>query len=174
MRRLLLIGPGGAGKSTLATRLGEHLGLPVLHLDALYWRPGWRQPTRDEWRATLAPLLAQDAWVMDGNFGGTLDERLAAADTAILLDLPPLLCLWRVLRRRWRYRGRHRPDMTPGCPEKLDLDFLWWILTYRLRKRPAVLAKLRDWADGAAERRVVVLRSRSEVQAFVDDMPQAR
>lgn len=170
MRKLLLIGPGGAGKSTLATQLGERLGLPVIHLDALYWRPGWTEPSRDEWRATLATLLAQDAWVMDGNFGGTLDQRLAAADTAILLDLPPLLCAWRVLRRRWRYRGRHRPDMTPGCPEKLDLGFLAWILTYRTRKRPTVLAKLHAWADDAAQRRVVVLRSDREIAAFVDGL----
>lgn len=172
MRKVLIIGPGGAGKSTLATQLGERFGLPVFHLDALYWRPGWKQPARDEWRATLAPLLAQDAWVMDGNFGGTLDERLAAADTAILLDLPPLLCVWRVLYRRWRYRGRHRPDMTPGCPEKLDLEFVWWILTYRLRKRPAVLATLRAWAADAPGRRVMVLRSQREARALVDDMPQ--
>lgn len=174
MRKVLLIGPGGAGKSTLATRLGERLGLPVFHLDALYWRPGWKEPTRGEWRATLAPLLAQEAWIMDGNFGGTLDQRLAAADTAILLDLPPLLCAWRVLRRRWRYRGRHRPDMHPGCPEKLDLDFLWWVLTYRVRKRPAVLAKLRAWAADAPGHRVMALRSDREVSEFLDGLQKSQ
>ena len=167
MRKLLLIGPGGAGKSTLAVRLGASLGLPVHHLDALYWRPGWQAPTREQWLTTLAPLLAQDAWVMDGNFGGTLDERLAAADTAIVLDLPPLRCVWRTLHRRWRYRGRHRPDMAPGCVEKIDLSFLVWILTYRIRKRPGVLAKLNVWAAAMPTRRVVVLRSDREVAAFV-------
>jgi adenylate kinase family enzyme len=173
MRKLLLIGPGGAGKSTLATRLGASLGLPVHHLDALYWRPGWQAPAREEWLATLAPLLAQDAWVMDGNFGGTLDERLAAADTAILLDLPPLLCLGRALRRRWRYRGRHRPDMAPGCLEKIDFEFVWWILGYRHRKVPTLLPKLRAWAT-APGRRLVVLRSPREVEAFIRSLHAPR
>ncbi len=171
MRKLLLIGPGGSGKSTLATQIGAHTGLPVIHLDALYWRPGWIEPTREEWRATLAALLAQDAWVMDGNFGGTLERRLAAADTVIFFDLPPLLCLWRVLRRRVRYHGRSRPDMTPGCPEKIDLEFVWWILSYRGRKRRTLLPKLRAWAD-APGRRLVVFASSREVQAFIDALPQ--
>ncbi len=171
MRKLLLIGPGGSGKSTLATQIGARTGLPVIHLDALYWRPGWIEPTREEWRATLAPLLAQDAWVMDGNFGGTLERRLAAADTVIFFDLPPLLCLWRVLRRRVRYHGRSRPDMTPGCPEKIDLEFVWWILSYRSRKRRTLLPKLHAWAD-APGRRLVVLSSPRAVQAFVDELPQ--
>lgn len=170
MRKLLLIGPGGAGKSTLAGIIGARTGLPVVHLDALYWRPGWTEPPRDEWRATLAPLLAQDAWVMDGNFSGTLDMRLAAADTVVFFDLPPLLCLWRVLLRRFRHHGRSRPDMAAGCPEKIDLEFLWWILTYRQRKRRTLLPKLREWAETSG-RRLVVLTSPQAVPAFVESLP---
>ncbi len=172
MRKLLLIGPGGAGKSTLASIIGARIGLPVVHLDALYWRPGWIEPPREEWRATLAPLLAQDAWVMDGDFGGTLDLRLAAADTVVVFDLPPLLCLWRVLRRRLRYHGRTRPDMASGCPEKIDLEFVWWILSYRKRKRRTLLPKLSAWAE-APGRRLHVLDSPRAVQALVDALPQA-
>jgi hypothetical protein len=84
----------------------------------LCWRPGWVEQQHEEWHATLALLLAQDACVMDGNFGATLDMRLATADTVVFFDLPPLLCLWRVLRRRFRYHGRARPDMAPGYQKK--------------------------------------------------------
>ncbi len=167
MRKVLLIGPGGAGKSTLAGIIGARIKLPIIHLDVLYWRPGWKETPLEEWLTTLAPLPAQDAWVMDGNFGGTLELRLAAADTVVFLDFPPLLCLWRVLRRRIRYRGRSRPNMAPGCPEKIDLQFVWWILTYRQRKRHTLLPKLREWADEPG-RRLVVLESRQAVRAFTD------
>jgi adenylate kinase family enzyme len=169
MRKLLLIGPGGSGKSTLAKQLGERLGLPVIHLDTLYWRPGWIETPREEWRAALATLLAQDAWIMDGNFGGTLDMRLAAADTVILFDFPPLLCLRRVIRRRFRYHGRHRPDMAPGCNERIDVGFIMWIVNYRRRQRRALLPKLRTWTEMPG-RRLVILSSPLAVRTFTESL----
>jgi adenylate kinase family enzyme len=164
VQRVLVIGSGGAGKSTLAVRLGERTGLPVVHLDRLYWRPGWVPTPRDEWPRTVAALLARDRWVMDGNYGGTLDQRLRACDTVVFLDLPRAVCAWRVVGRALRFRGRSRPDMGEGCPERVTYEFLRWIWHYPRRARPEVLRKL---AALAADKTVVVLRSDAEVERFV-------
>jgi len=164
MRRVLVIGSGGAGKSTFAVALGRRAGLPVIHLDALYWRPGWVEAPPDEWRATVARAIAGEAWVMDGNYGGTLAERLAAADTAIFLDLPRTLCLARVVLRWLRHAGRTRPDMAPGCPEQLTWEFVRWIWSYPRDRRPDVLRRL---AALPPSTQAIVLRSPREVSDFL-------
>src|SRR3954454_9258425 len=125
MRRVLVIGCGGAGKSTFARELGARLGLPVVHLDRLYWKPGWVPTPADEWEMVVREALAGERWVMDGNYGGTLAIRIQVADTAILLDVPRRPCVRRVVWRSLRNYGRSRDDLGPGCREKLpDPEFL--------------------------------------------------
>ena len=169
MKRILLIGAGGAGKSTLARRLAARTGLPEQRIQVHERQAGWRETPKAAWRQTVATLVQREAWIMDGNFGGTLDLRLAACDTVLFLDLPPLVCAWRILRRRLQYRGAARPDMAPGCPEHLDLCFLAWILGYRWRHRPGILRRLAVAAAGG--RRVEVLASAREVEAFLANVP---
>jgi adenylate kinase family enzyme len=166
MQRALVIGSGGAGKSTFAKRLGEATGLPVVHLDACYWRPGWDPMPKDEWTRTIDAIMARDAWIMDGNYGGTLDQRLGACDTVIFLDVPRTVCLRRVLWRSLRYRGRSRPDMAPGCPERITLEFVRWIWEYPRKRRPGILQRLETLA---AEKRVVILESTHAVERFLRD-----
>jgi adenylate kinase family enzyme len=170
MRKVLVIGSSGAGKSVFAARLAERTGLPLIHLDAIYWRPGWVKTPKDEWNRTVDALLARDAWVMDGNYAGTLDRRLAACDTAIFLDLPRAVCLWRAVKRRIAHRRRPRPDMTPGCDERLTGAFIRWIWEYPAKRRPGVLARLAALRPG---QRAIVLRSTAEVEAFLRTLPQA-
>lgn len=164
LKRILIIGSGGAGKSTFAKRLGEGLGLPVVHLDALHWKPGWVEPGKPEWTATVDAALAEDAWIMDGNFSGSLERRLAACDAVVFLDLPRRTCLWRILKRVVRYRNTTRPDMAPGCPERFDPKFLLWIWNYPTTTRPKVLSRL----DACGDRiRIVRLRTPAEVERFL-------
>lgn len=176
MRRVLVIGSGGAGKSTLSRRLGEALQLPVLHLDAHYWQPGWVEPSREDWSRLLLVLTAADAWVMDGNYSGTLPQRLAACDTVVFLDLSRWRCLWRVARRAWRYRGQRRPDMAEGCPERLEWAFLKWVFDYPTRTRPTLELMLAQ-AENAGKR-VLRLRTPRAVEAFLaeagGDRPRAQ
>lgn len=161
MRRVIIIGSAGAGKSTLALRLGPLLGLPVIHLDREHWRPGWVETPKPEWRARVEALTRRPTWVIEGNYSGTLDVRVAACDTVVFLDYPRLLCLWGIVRRVL-FRGP-RPDMAPGCPERVDLEFALWVWRYPRRTRPKVLELLAQHPG----RTIVHLRSRAETEAFL-------
>jgi adenylate kinase family enzyme len=168
MKRILVIGSGGAGKSTLARRLADRTGLPLVHLDALFWRAGWRKTSKQEWTRTVEELVQRDAWVMDGNYGGTLDRRLEAADTVIFLDLSRWTCLRRAVKRRIQFHGRSRPDVAKGCSEQLTWEFLRWVWNYPKKHRPKLLTKL---AELASDKNVVVLRSPAEVEGFLTSLP---
>jgi adenylate kinase family enzyme len=170
VKRVLVIGTGGSGKSTVARRLAQRTALPLIHLDAHYWRPGWQPTPPDEWHAKVQQILRGQTWIIDGNYGGTLDLRLAACDTVIFLDLPRIVCLWRVLKRQVRYLGRTRPELSPGCPERLSWEFLTWIWTYPSRRRGDILKRL----TGLDQlKRVVILRSSAEVEQFIVGVPDA-
>jgi len=160
----MVIGSGGAGKSTFARRLGSLLGINVIHLDVEHWGPGWVETPKDEWRRRVGELAGGEAWIIDGNYSGTLDVRLAACDTVVFLDLPRAVCLWRVLKRALTYRGGSRPDMAEGCREKLNLSFLIWIWNYPSRTRPKVVELLKQHSQ---DKTVVRLRSRAEVEEFL-------
>ena len=164
MKRILIIGCGGSGKSTLARQLGHILGIEVIHLDSVYWKAGWVESPKAEWQTTVSELLKRDAWIMDGNYGGTLDVRLMQADTIVFLDLPRVRCLFRVIKRRIQYRGNSRPDMAAGCPEKIDWEFLKWIWNYSATSRPSVLEKIRQHANQTP---TYILRTSREVGWFI-------
>jgi adenylate kinase family enzyme len=143
LQRVLIIGPCGAGKSTLARELSRRLNLPVFHMDQLNWKPGWLESSKDEIRAKLDAIITTDRWLIDGNYGGTLSERLERADTVVYLDFPIRLCVMRMLRRVWTFRGRTRPDMTDGCPERFDFPFLLYLLQWNSGPRPRTEERLK-------------------------------
>lgn len=164
MQRVLVIGCSGAGKSTLATELAAKLKLPLIHLDAEYWQPGWTEPPKAEWKERVAELVTGERWVMDGNYSGTLAERVAMCDTVVLLDYPRLLCLYRVIKRAVHFRGVVRPDLSAGCPEKLpDLAFLHWIWSYPRRSLPKVMRVLNE----SRHCETVILKSPAAARAWM-------
>ncbi|SCG36328.1 P-loop NTPase family protein [Micromonospora inositola] len=169
MRRILIVGSAGAGKSTLARELARRLDLPLIHLDRHYWRPGWVAPDDAGFRAEIAALAARPAWVMDGNYGATLDLRLPRADLLVLCDPPRLRCLARVLRRRWAHRATPRPDLPEGCPEQVDLEFLRYIWRYPRHSRPRVLAAVASVAPALP---VVRLRTRADLHHWLTTLPR--
>lgn len=161
MKRVLVIGTGGSGKTAFARRLATRTGLPLIHLDRLYWRAAWEPTPEPEWRAKVEELVRGESWILDGNYGGTLDLRVEACDTVYFLDLPRIVCLWRVLRRQIRFFGRERPEMPPGCRERFSLEFLAWIWTYPTRRRGRILRRL---AELEGRKKIVILRGTPAVE----------
>ena len=150
MKRVVILGRGASGKSTLAKRLGQISGLPVVELDKVFWRPGLVATPRDEWVATQELLVAKDKWIIDGDLGkfDVVKTRLRAADTVILLDFSFWCCAHRAIRR-----SRER------------IDFWWWVLAYPWRSRPVLLKAIADCAPSA---KIHVFRNPESLQQFVD------
>lgn len=147
MQRVLIVGPCGAGKSAFGFALARATGLPLFHMDKLNWKPGWIESTDGELRAKLRETVAGERWIIEGTYGGTLDERLPRADTVLYLDYPIPLCFWRVLKRIVTWRGRSRPDMTEGCPEGFNLAFLLYVARWNAGARQRLESRLADHLD---------------------------
>lgn len=171
MKRVMIIGGAGSGKSTLARQIGEQTGLPVIHIDPMYWKAGWVQRPREETVALALQAAEGEEWVFDGNNSATLGERLARADTLIFLDLGTGIRLWRILLRIWHHHGQTRPDMAEGCPERFDWAFLKWAAGYRRR---GWLGALRIIGSPPPHLKVVHLRSPAAVRRFLAEIPDNR
>jgi adenylate kinase family enzyme len=167
MRRVLIVGCSGAGKSTLARRLGALLDLPVVHLDHLYWRPGWIAASDDEFHAAQQETVAGDRWIIDGNYSSSLHLRLPRADTVIFLDLPRRASFRRIFVRTFRERGRD--TQAPGCVSKVDREFIAWVWTWQRLHRGPLLDRL---AREAPHARIVRLTSPRQVRAFLRAVTQ--
>jgi adenylate kinase family enzyme len=141
MQRVLVMGCSGAGKSTFARSLADTLGLPFVSIDGLFWRPGWRPPHMPDFTAVMEREAAKPAWVMDGNYlrQGAGELRRANTNAVFWFDLPRAMCMLGVLRRIVTTYGVERPEMAPGCPERVDWEFLRYIWTYRDVQRPKLL-----------------------------------
>ena len=163
MERVIIIGCGGAGKSTLAQKMGQKTGLPVVHLDKLFWKPSWVESTPEEIDEKIRQELDKPQWIMDGNFNRTLPMRVARADTVIYLDFSRMACLLGVLKRVLTTYGKVRPDMGEGCPERIDFEFLKWVWNYNKNKRERNYRLLNE----AEHAETIVLKNRRAVKKFL-------
>ena len=167
MKRILIIGSGGAGKSTFAIQLAEHTNIPLIHLDEYYWKPGWEATKKEEWQKIVQQLIKKPSWIMDGNYGGSLSIRFPAADTIIFFDRSRYLCLWRILKRWWRYKGKSRPSVTEGCPERLTFEFLHYIFFYPNTRKPAILDQLKSMEN---THKIYIFRSEKDINRFLANL----
>ncbi|GEM03273.1 topology modulation protein [Halolactibacillus miurensis] len=161
MQRILILGSPGTGKSTLARELSHHLQLPLYHLDQFFFEAHWviNEPA---FKQKLHDVLHEDRWIIDGNYAASLPQRLSRADTVIYLDYPTPIALSGIIKRYWRYKHTTRPDMAPGCLEQLKPSFLWYVLTFKRKKRKQTFASLT-----ATQIPVYFFHSRKETATFI-------
>jgi adenylate kinase family enzyme len=152
VRRVVILGPGASGKSTLALRLGEITALPVIELDKVFWQPGLVAMAQSQWAELQQELVQREKWIMEGDLGryDVVEIRLRAADTILFLDFSLLRCSWRAF-------GRSHERM----------DFWLWLLRYRYQSRPFLMRMIAAHAPGA---RLCVLRNPADVARFLGDV----
>lgn len=135
--KIAIVGYSGCGKSTLAKKLGHLLKIPVLYLDKIHWLPGWQERPDAEAKEIVKHFMdCNSQWVIDGNYSALLSERrLYEADIIIFMNFNRFSCLMRALRRYFKYRHQVRFSMSDGCPEKIDMEFVLWLLFHGRTKK---------------------------------------
>ncbi|MCJ9754214.1 AAA family ATPase [Neorhizobium sp. BETTINA12A] len=164
--RILVIGCSGGGKSTLAQKVAGRFELNYISIDRdVLWLPGWVQRDKPGQHRLIVELAAGERWIMDGTNTSTFDIRVPRSDLVIWVRMPRWLCVWGILSRWMRNRGGTRPEMAPGCLEKIDLDFFRFVWTWEKVYGPRVAAGLTAHAIGKP---VLVLKSRREMRDLLD------
>lgn len=162
--RISIVGGSGSGKSTLCNILSKELGLPAIHLDAINYEPNWVEINKTERDNIILSKAQDDKWVIDGNYNKTLKERFDKADLIIWLDYSTLKQLHGILKRYFTTRNSERPEI-PGCKERLEPEFIKYVLTYNKKKRPVILDYLKD----VPKEKVLIFKHQKDLNAWLKD-----
>ncbi len=169
--KIAIVGYSGSGKSTLARLLGAHYQVPVFYFDCVHWLPGWVMRDRAETGRIVGEFLDENsAWVMDGTYSRHhFDRRMAEADQIVVMTFHRFACLYRALKRLRTYRGKNRFSMTEGCPEKVDWEFVKWILWKgRGKKQRELFRILQETYPG----KCVVLKNQRQLTAYIRQLDE--
>lgn len=162
-KKIIILGCSGSGKSTLAVKLGQIMGIPVVHLDALSWDAGWKRKPFSEFDRLTEAEIRKKEWIIDGNFPRTVEHRMDECDTVIYLDFKRWFCILSVLKRVIQNYGKPRPSMNAGCPERFDPGFLKRIWNFDKRSKAHYYGYMKTLKDT----KLIVLKTRKEVHQFL-------
>lgn len=170
LKKIVIIGNAGSGKSFLAQQLHTILQLPVYHLDHYFWKPNWTYPDPDEYKKIHDQLCDQDEWIIEGMQLKLLEYRIQKADLVIFLDMPRSTCFYQIFKRTFTYYGKQAPSSAKGCPERIDwkfLKFLKWVWNFKKNYRPRIV-KL--FNEHATTKKLSVLQSKKEIDQLIEKL----
>lgn len=168
MKKIIVAGvSAGVGKSTFASKLAKKLEIPVHHLDTYYWQSGWIERDTEEFRKDQQQLVKRETWIIEGNYSSSMGIRLAEADTFIYLELPLRVCIYRALKRWVVNYGKTRPDMADGCVEKMDKEFIKFILTTYTDRKQEMRQRATDFLASGTNRKAIVLQTQKQIDSFL-------
>ena len=166
MKRVLIIGSNGAGKSTFSYALADKTSIPLVHIDRIYWRNNWEVTPREEFLSLVSAEAQKPCWIIEGNNIRSLDDRLQYADTVFWFEFPPVLCVWNVLKRTCKYHGRVRPDMPDECVCRFNVGFLKDVWRFNKKNHAKICEKL------TARKNIKVVRftNHKQVRAYLESL----
>lgn len=167
MKRIMVIGACGAGKSTFSKKLHDITGLAIYHLDQYYWKPNWKETPDEEWKSIVDELSEKERWIIDGNYSSTLDIRIEKADTIIYLNQSTFVLLYRITKRILLNYKRKRSDMAEGCNERFDKEFYHFVLSFNKKIKPRILKKI----EGLNSSKTVhIIKNNKELTSLLKDL----
>ncbi len=169
MKKILIIGNAGAGKTTFARKLASKLNIPLVHLDKLYWRGEWQHLSKENFDIVLQTELEKPEWIIDGNFNRTIPHRMKYCDTVIFFDFPTIRCLWGITKRLLQNYGKIRSDMGGSCVERFDrnkIELYHHVLNFNKEHRKDYYNLLNQSRD----LRIIVFKNRGQISRFLEDI----
>ena len=159
MKKVIVIGCPGSGKSTISRALHNKTGIPLYHLDMMYWNADKTTVEKGVFLERLSAVLEKDEWIFDGNYGSTMELRMVVCDTVIFLDYPLDVCLGGIKERR----GKLRSDM-PWIETEEDAEFIEFVKSFNEQQKPKVLELLEKYSD----KNIIIFKSREQADAFLN------
>lgn len=166
MKKIIIMGGNGSGKTTFARELSAKLGLPLVHLDKLYWQDNWQARPKNEFDTLLLNELKKEEWILDGNMNRTIPMRLNYCDTVFYFDFSTVRCLLGVTSRVIKNYGKTRPDMGGNCPERFDFDFYRNILLFNHKHRKNYYKMLNNCTD----KDVIIFKNRKQAMDYLNNL----
>lgn len=167
MKKVIVLGNSGSGKSTFTTLLADKLHIDFLHLDPLVYKYSWDNPEFEEMEKKVEELIYKDSWIIDGNFLNNALNRFKECDTIVFLDLNRFVCMNSVIKRHKKYKGKHRDSRSDDCDEKLTLSYLKWVVRdFYKTSRKIILKYIKDHP----EKKVVILKNRRQVNNYLKEV----